>query len=164
MPQPVFLSRWTYSITWDAPILYSYLISSITWVSILMFQIFASPFGTFSGLWGILWLGPTGPGVCGGLQKPQQQPPAAEGVRRRAAEGGWCGCSSGHLFASPLLAWWETKIWNKNDCEHSKIRSKHIKDGKECLFIMTETTRCYGERQLMCCQEREISAHGCKVQ
>ena len=34
----------------------------------------------------------------------------------------------------------ETKIiQNKNDCQHSKTRSKHIKGSKEHLFVMTQT-------------------------
>ena len=31
------------------------------------------------------------------------------------------------------------KLWNKNDCQHSKTRSKHMKDSKERLFITTQT-------------------------
>ena len=53
--------------------------------------------------------------------------------------------SNRHRQYTDLCKWpvaSQSKIWNKNDCLHSKIRSKHKKDLKECLFIMTWTTRC----------------------
>ena len=32
-----------------------------------------------------------------------------------------------------------TRMWNKNDCQRSKTRPKHIKGSKERLFIRTQT-------------------------
>ena len=57
----------------------------------------------------------------------------------------WCLC----IHKEDLSLWSHPKDWNKNDCRHSKTRSKHVKSKKEhCLFwqILKRIPLSYKER------------------
>ena len=69
---------------------------------------------------------------------------------------GWQVCSCENRCFPQHLEWiiarpekmCQTKVWNKNDCQRSKTRSKHIKDLKERYLFRQDKTANFGDNPL----------------